>query len=198
MSLMFVRIKRRPICFERLFGVKVEAFKLALEDQFFMVLLYYRSYSTQFFIGQFLGIDDSRVCRLIRQLEPLLAQVVPLPKKRTLSLQEVESLIVDATEQPIERPKRNQKSYYSWKKKCHTLKTEIRTIAEGRILRVFQRTPGPYTTLLSLKRSFLCPPDTRVFVDAGYQGPDKIHPPTELPYKARPNRPLEREKVWHC
>ena len=78
-----------------------------------MVLLYYRSYSTQFFIGQFLGIDDSRVCRLIRQLEPLLAQVVPLPKKRTLSLQEVESLIVDATEQHIEGPKRNQKSYYS-------------------------------------------------------------------------------------
>ena len=65
-----------------------------------MVLLYYRSYSTQFFIGQLLGIDDSRVCRLIRQLEPLLARVVPLPKKRTLSLQEVESLIVDATEQP--------------------------------------------------------------------------------------------------
>ena len=63
--------------FERLSGVKVEAFerivdrlrplgggyqrpgraiKLALEDQFLMVLLYYRSYSTQFFIGQFLGI----------------------------------------------------------------------------------------------------------------------------------------------
>ena len=81
-----------------------------------MVLLYYRSYNTQFFIGQFLGIDDSWVCRLIRQLEPLLAQVVPLPKKRTLSLQEVESLIVDATEQPVERPTRNQKSYYSAKK----------------------------------------------------------------------------------
>jgi len=46
-----------------------------------MVLLYYRSYSTQFFIGQLLGIDDSRVCRLIRQLEPLLARVVPLSKK---------------------------------------------------------------------------------------------------------------------
>jgi len=103
------------------------AFKLALEDQVLMVLLYYRSYSTQFFIRQLLGINDSRVCPLIRQLEPLLALVVPLPKKRTLSLHEVESLIVDATEQPLERPKRNQKSYYSGKKKCHTLKTEIRT-----------------------------------------------------------------------
>jgi len=103
------------------------AFKLALEDQVLMVLLYYRSYSTQFFIRQLLGINDSRVCPLIRQLEPLLALVVPLPKKRTLSLHEVESLIVDATEQPLEWPKRNQKSYYSGKKKCHTLKTEICT-----------------------------------------------------------------------
>ena len=77
MSLRFVRIKRRPMSFERLFWVKVEgferivdclrplwekqiiaayqrpgrAFKLALENQVLMVLLYYRSYSTQFFMG---------------------------------------------------------------------------------------------------------------------------------------------------
>jgi len=137
-------------------------------------LLYYRSYSTQFFIGQFLGIDDSRVCRLIRQLEPLLAQVVPLPKKRTLSLQEVESLIVDATEQPIERPKRNQKSYYSGKKKCHTLKTEIRTTAEGRILRVSSAYPGSVHDFALSKTEPPLHPNTRVFVDAGYQGLDKI------------------------
>ncbi|MDR2528645.1 MAG: transposase family protein, partial [Synergistaceae bacterium] len=32
---------------------------------------------------------------------------------------------MDVTESPIERPKRNQRKYYSGKKKRHTLKTQI-------------------------------------------------------------------------
>jgi hypothetical protein len=40
----------------------------------------------------------------------------------------VEQLIIDATEQPIQRPKnrKKQKKCYSGKKKTHTLKKQIR------------------------------------------------------------------------
>ena len=48
---------------------------------------------------------------------------------------DLQLLIVDATEQRIERPK-NQRAYYSGKKHAHTIKTEIVTDSKGRILRV--------------------------------------------------------------
>ena len=73
-----------------------------------MLLLYYRSYISQEFAGYLFGIDDSRVCRILQKLEPLLAKVMALPNKKCLSPEEVESLIIDATEQPVERPRKNK------------------------------------------------------------------------------------------
>ena len=45
---------------------------------------------------------------------------------------DLQLLIIDATEQRIERPK-NQRAYYSSKKHAHTIKTEIVTDSKGRI-----------------------------------------------------------------
>ena len=90
-----------------------------------LILLYYRSYISQLFVSFLFGIDDSRVCRLIRRIESLLAQVVAISKREKLTQEEIASLLLDATEQPIERPKKGQKAFYSGKKKRHTLKTEI-------------------------------------------------------------------------
>ena len=36
-----------------------------------------------------------------------------------------EVLVVDVTESPIERPKKKQRTYYSGKKKRHTLKAQV-------------------------------------------------------------------------
>ena len=66
----------------------------------------------------------------------MLAKIVYISKTRALSQNERQSLIPDATEQPIERPKKGQKPYYSGKKKRHTLKTEIQTTLKGRIIQV--------------------------------------------------------------
>ena len=71
-----------------------------------MVLVYYWFYVSQVFVGYLFGLDDSRVCRLIQKLEPLLLQVMALPDKKSLSQREIEELLIDATEQPIERPQR--------------------------------------------------------------------------------------------
>jgi hypothetical protein len=69
-----------------------------------MLLLYDRSYVSQIFVGYMFGIDDSRVCRIIQRLEPILASVMALQKGQKMSKQEVETLIIEATEQAIERP----------------------------------------------------------------------------------------------
>jgi hypothetical protein len=135
MSLRYIKIRKNPNTFQRLFGLSVAQFdiilqkvepkwheriisvykrpgrnhKLDLADMILMLLLYYRSYVTQIFVGYMFRIDDSRVCRITRRLEPILASVMAIQKCKELSKEEVVNLIVDATEQAIERPKRGQK-----------------------------------------------------------------------------------------
>lgn len=158
------------------------------------MLLYYRSYITQLFVGFLFGIDDSRVYRIIQKLEPILAKEMALTKTKHLSQEKVETLIIDATEQPIERPSRNQKQYYSGKKKRHTIKTEIRITRKGRIVHVSRSSRWAMHNFALHKKEPPIPPDRRVFVDSGYQGLDKRHQATELPYKATQTKSLDREE----
>jgi len=55
---------------------------------------------------------------------------------------ELEALIIDCTEQPIQRPKKGPKKYYCGKKKRYRLKTEIRLTAKGHIKSVSKSGPG--------------------------------------------------------
>src|ERR1700719_2379796 len=115
MSIRYNKIKNTPTIFKRLFGVSVSEFerifwqveplwqkrvvgrykrpgrdyKLELTDMLLMLLLYYRTYTTQIFIGYLFGIDDSRVCRNIRLLEPILARVMAITKTRHLKQEEL-------------------------------------------------------------------------------------------------------------
>lgn len=224
MALTYSKIKNKATTFNRLFGVSVSQFetiyakvdplwqrkvidtykrpgrdyKLDVADMVLMLLLYYRSYISQEFVGYLFGIDDSRVCRILQKLEPLLAKVMALPYRKYLSQKEVESLIIDATEQPIERPKKTQKPYYSGKKKRHTLKTEIRVTPRGRIVHVSKSRPGSVHDFELHKTEPPIPKQTRTFVDSGYQGLDKLHIQTELPYKSTKSKPLgEEEKEYN-
>lgn len=220
MSVSYKKVSEKPVIFNRLVGMKVEDFdailqqltplwhknvlstykrpgrnfKLEIADILMMLLIYYRTYTTQIFIGYLFDIDDSRVCRLIKKMEPLLARTVAIRKERHLSQEELESLIIDATEQPIERPKRRQTQYYSGKKKRHTLKTEIRVTPKGRIVGVSNSSPGSVHDFTIYKKGTPVHRDTRTFVDSGYQGMDKLHQATELPYKKSKNHKLDREE----
>ena len=169
-------------------------YKLDLSDMILMLLLYYRSYVTMIFVGYLFGIDDSRVCRIIQKLEPMLASVMALSKCKKLSKEEVEKLLIDATEQPIERPKRNQRPYYSGKKKRHTLKTEIRTTLAGQIVHVSKSHPGSTHDFKVFKAESCPPKESRLYVDSGYQGIAQIHPNADFPYKAGKNQPLNAEQ----
>lgn len=92
--------------------------KLDLVEMVMVLLMYYRHYVTQEFVGMLFNIDKATVCRIIKRLEPLLLEVVPLPERNGLQPHELERLIIDATENHIERPKYNQEKYYSGKKKA--------------------------------------------------------------------------------
>ncbi len=136
------------------------------------------------------------ICRSIKRIEPILAKVVAIKKDRTLTQEDLETIVIDCTEQPIERPKKRQKRYYSGKKKHHTIKTELQITEGGRITSVSKPHPGKVHDFEIRKRGSPLPGNSRAYVDSGYQGLDKLHEETELPYKKPKNGhllPAERE-----
>jgi len=85
--------------------------KVSRADQLLMTLMYWREYRTQFHIAQAYGISEATVSRTIRKVENALIQSgqFRLPGKKALQPSDtiIEIVIVDATEQPIERPKKS-------------------------------------------------------------------------------------------
>ena len=85
--------------------------KLTRADQLLMTLMYWREYRTQFHIAQSYGISESTVCRTIRKVENALMKSgqFRLPGKKVLQASDtiIEIVLVDVTEQPIERPKKS-------------------------------------------------------------------------------------------
>jgi len=88
--------------------------KLKRADQLLMTLMYWREYRTQFHIAQAYGISESAVCRTIQKVEDTLMNSgqFRLPGKKALQPSDtvLEIVVVDVTEQPIERPKKNNGS----------------------------------------------------------------------------------------
>ncbi len=86
--------------------------KLSRADQLLMTLMYWREYRTQFHIAQSYGVSESAVCRTIQKIEDVLMNSgqFRLPGKKALQPSDtvIEIVVVDVTEQPIERPKKSK------------------------------------------------------------------------------------------
>jgi hypothetical protein len=122
----------KPSAFKRRCGVRPEIFtqmaevlqpyldrsgkrggqcKLSVEDQLLLVLEYWREYRTQFHIATTWGLSESAVCRLIQKVETQLIKSgkFRLPGKKQLyqNASQWSVVVVDVTESPVERPKKN-------------------------------------------------------------------------------------------
>ncbi len=85
--------------------------KLETEDQVLLTLEYWREYRTMFHIGTSWGLSESAVSRIIARVEDILtvAKEFVLPGRRRADLvPEIEVVVVDVVESPIERPKKNK------------------------------------------------------------------------------------------
>ena len=116
--------------FKRLSGVQRETFemmlavvekglrnfgrppKLSRADQLLITLMYWREYRTEFHIAQSYAMSESAVCRTIRKIEDALvrSRKFRLPGKKALQGSDTvfEVVLVDVSEQPIERPKKTK------------------------------------------------------------------------------------------
>ena len=86
--------------------------KLSVEDQVLLCLSYWREYRTLFHVATSYGVSEPTASRIVRHVENCLIQskLFNLPK----NLPEGEGIdwnvvIVDATEIPIQRPKKTEK-----------------------------------------------------------------------------------------
>ena len=128
--------------FKRLYGVKPDTFKKMLsilekefgvmhksggkppkltpEDKLYITLKYLRDYRTMDSIAADYGVCKGTICLSIQWVEDTLVKdgTFNLPDKKVLKRKSstIEYIVVDVTESPINRPKYNQKEYYSGKK----------------------------------------------------------------------------------
>jgi Helix-turn-helix of DDE superfamily endonuclease len=95
--------------------------KLGVEDKLLVMLMYYREYRTYEHIGITYGISKSRVCEIIQTMENILIadKRFHLPGKKKLleADSEIEVVLIDVAETPIERPKKNSGSITAAKRK---------------------------------------------------------------------------------
>jgi hypothetical protein len=95
--------------------------KLSIEDRLLMTLEYLREYRTYFHISRGYGISESACYRNIRWVEDTLIKdgQFSLPGKKELLKSDVEYevVLIDATETPIERPKKNKNAFIQEKRR---------------------------------------------------------------------------------
>src|SRR5712692_11481356 len=132
MKLSYRQLKEKRLVFKQLSGMRVTEFEevcrrvrplweaeeakkcpqgrrshfQTLEDRLLALFMYYRTYVTHEWIGYLFGMHNANVCRQFQRLEPLVARVIHIKKDRTLTKEKVEAILVDATEQPIQRPRK--------------------------------------------------------------------------------------------
>ena len=85
--------------------------KLSVEDQVLLTLSYWREYRSQFHVASSFGVSEATVCRTVKKVENALLKDkrFHLPGKKALhdgSL-DLTVIVVDASEQRIERPQKN-------------------------------------------------------------------------------------------
>jgi hypothetical protein len=210
MSITYKSLSKHPTNFQKLTGLEVEEFiKISkvlikpiyekerlkrvkdntgrtsniktLEDKLICLFIYYRCYITHEFLGYLFNLHNSNICRLFKILEPIVAKKIHIEKDKTLTKEVVELLTIDATEQPIQRPKNRdiQKKYYSGKKKRHTIKKQITINSKGKILNISKSYEGKehdfniFTDPNNLKKLPLDNPNITILADKGYQGINK-------------------------
>jgi hypothetical protein len=170
-----------------------------LEHKLMIVLLYYKLYITQEFLGIIVDLDQANVSRLLKKMSPLIEKaadpelVAYLAKAKEEYLKQspcerinnwgeflkkhpdLKDISTDATEQKCFRSKDNkqQQEYYSGKKKQHSLKKQVSVSATGRILDVSKTYPGSVhdKSILDQEKTIQkLPQKTAQRFDSGYQG----------------------------
>jgi len=152
-----------------------------LEDKLVFILVYLKQASTQEVHGLLFGISQSKTNVWIHRLHPLLNQAladageIPVREAEALDLSDEEHQLFfhDGTERPIQRPKdpEIQKTYYSGKKKQHTIKNNVIINAGCKVLFLTPTCAGKkHDKRIADDAGYAFPQGSTLYQDTGFQG----------------------------
>lgn len=90
--------------------------ELDIPNQLLLMLMYYRNYYTFFTLGSIFEVSEGQANKLFHKMSRIVVKVLALKGRKKMSTEKIQAVIIDASEQPIERPKKKQKQYFSGKK----------------------------------------------------------------------------------
>ena len=181
------------------------------ENQLLFILFYLKSYPTYDVLSFTFNISRGCAFESVQRLLPILKnaqknlKVLPKrttddPQKLLQIIESIDHILIDATERPIQRPRKpaRQKKHYSGKKGFHTVKNTTVSDTDKRILILGKTVPGSQHDYSLFKEEFDPKIDwfasTEASTDLGYQGiktdylsPEHIHIPHKKPRKSKQN-----------
>ena len=189
-------------------------FELTRRDQLLLTVVWLRRYPINAVLGYLFGIEETTALRTVRRVLPVLEAAgldtmrLPDPGKwRRPGLADLTAelpaltVIIDTFEQAVQRPEDRAEAdtYYSGKKKRHTLKTQVAIRADdGRVVDLPPSRPGPTADLTMLKESGLLerlPDDVTPIGDLAYLGIDAVHPRGATPRRKPRGKPRPAEDI---
>ncbi|MEO0644639.1 MAG: transposase family protein [Cyanobacteria bacterium J06650_10] len=169
------------------------------EDKLIYVLFYFKCYPTFDLAGLIFDMDRSQANRWLHRLQPVLESALGkkmvLPKRKIRSMgefiecfPELERIILDGTERPIQRSrdKDKQKEDYSGKKKRHT-RIHVGAVAPDKRILVFTPAyPGKRHdkgVLNDEEWVQYIPDEVKIQGDLGFLGLENEYVNVEIPHK---------------
>jgi hypothetical protein len=169
--------------------------KLSREDKVLLTLYYLRHYQTFDHLGDLFGISESYACKVYHRYRDLLVKVRRLPSWKRLLVPDLDAVLIDVTEQPIERPTKQQRDFYSGKKKRHTIKAQLIVCLATLTILVVVCGKGRTHDLTLFKRTNRGIVSSIVkYADLGYQGLPKLLANSKIPFKRSKNTSLTDEQ----
>jgi len=182
-------------------------------NRLLMAMIWLRIYPTYEVLGFLFDLHKSNIGRnletLLAVLRDVLGDEIQWPDK-TRRKHKMDAFmhdfpevvaIVDATEQPTQRPQdqETQKAHYSGKKKRHTLKTQVVVGPDGELMDVSETLPGSQHDKKLYDESGVADnleAGEAMMGDSGYQGIQHAHP-AALPFKKPKGGELTPEQKDH-
>lgn len=169
------------------------------QAKLFYILVYCKCYPTFDLLGVLFNFDRSCAHDWVHRLLPLLEatlghkQVLPVRQVRSMAefltqFPDVEVLIIDGTERPVQRPQDpdKQEAHYSGKKKRHTRKHITGSTRDKRVILLTKAQPGRIHDKRQLDEAHLIeniPDAVAIEGDLGFQGLEKEYDNVHLPHK---------------
>ena len=141
--------------------------EVALADRLLLTFTYMRHYPTFARLDMEFGFSESYANKIYHQLLDVLVKVLSLKNRKHLLENNLQTIIIDATDQPIERPTKEQRAYSTAVKKPVKVQL-IACLALLEIVSVICRKGSVHDYRILTESGLAISAETEKLADSGY------------------------------